>query len=397
MEHVADFDVKNIPCELTLALSMLKSKDLHSLQSLISEIPSDFNWDSFLDLTIHHRIFPIVYPKLIDINKDIFPSSIFNQLKGLYEHNTLKMLYLSSVMKDVCNLFTQNNINTLVLKGPILGSDLYGDISLRTSGDLDVLVPIKELDKVNKLLEDLGYEKDDYIQTILGDWRWRHHHVTYIHPKTGVKLEIHWRLNPGPGREPSFKELWNRKRTENFSKQPIYILGREDLFLFLVSHGARHGWSRLRWLLDIYQLSNKKLNWGVLTKLLVKYNYTQLGGQAILLNIVLLDMIPTKEMSEIARDFHARKIAKLTIYYLERMVNLHNEPVPLEIATYHKSYLFQIKSLKQRFFFVFSFLFPYPEDADVLPLPKKIHFLYFPLRPFLWIWRKTKKYPQLER
>ena len=23
------------------------------------------------------------------------------------------------------------------------------------------------------------------------------------------------------------------------------ILGREDLFLFLVSHGARHGWSRL--------------------------------------------------------------------------------------------------------------------------------------------------------
>ena len=34
----------------------------------------------------------------------------------------------------------------------------------------------------------------------------------------------------------------------------VYILGREDLFLFLVSHGARHGWSRLRWLIDIHQI-----------------------------------------------------------------------------------------------------------------------------------------------
>ncbi len=397
MEHITDFNVKNIPCELKTALFMLKSKDVHSLQSIMSEIPSDFNWDRFLDLTIHHRIFPMLYPKLMDINKDIFPSSIFNHLKGLYRHNTLKMLFLSSVMKDICNLFNQNNINTLVLKGPILGTNLYGDISLRTSGDLDVLVQMRDLGRVNKLLEDLGYEKDDYIQTILGDWRWRHHHVTYIHPKTGVKLEIHWRLNPGPGREPSFKDLWNRKRTEIVSEQPIYILGREDLFLFLVSHGARHGWSRLRWLLDINQLVNQHLNWKLLTKMLTKYNYTQVGGQAILLNMVLLDMKPTKEMSLIIQDFQTRKIAKLAIFYLERMVNLHNDPVPLDIATYHRSYLFQIKTIKQKIYFVLSFLFPYPEDAHVLPLPKKVHFLYFPLRPFLWIWRKYKKYPQLER
>lgn len=397
MEHVADFDVKNIPYELRAALSMLKTKDLISLQSILSNLPSNFSWERFLDYAIHHRIFPMLYPKLMDINKEIFPNSIFNQLEGLYKHNTLKMLYLSSVMKDVCKLFNQNKINTLVLKGPILGTDLYGDISLRTSGDLDLLVPIKELDKVNKLLEEQGYEKDDYIQTILGDWKWRHHHVTYIHPKTGVKLEIHWRLNPGPGTEPSFKDLWNRKRKENVSEHPVYILGSEDLFLFLVSHGARHGWSRLRWLLDIYQLSNQQLNWELLTNLLNKYNYTQLGGQAILLNKVLLDMPITKEMAVLIRNYHSRKIAKLAIYYFENMVNLHTEPLALEIATYHKSYLFQIKTLKQKYYFVISFLFPYPEDADVLPLPKKIHFIYFPLRPFLWIWRKSKKYSQLER
>lgn len=74
-----------------------------------------------------------------------------------------------------------------------------------------------------------------------------------------IKVEIHWRLNPGPGREPSFNELWERKAISSITtNQPIYILGNMDLFLFLVSHGARHGWSRLRWLEDIDMLLKKK-------------------------------------------------------------------------------------------------------------------------------------------
>ena len=48
------------------------------------------------------------------------------------------------------------------------------------------------------------------------------------------KLEIHWRLNPGPGKEPNFSELWERKRISILTKNYLYFLGREDLFLFLV-------------------------------------------------------------------------------------------------------------------------------------------------------------------
>ena len=72
-----------------------------------------------------------------------------------------------------------------------------------------------------------------------------------FHPTKQIKLEIHWRLNPGPGKEPGFEELWKRKRKSTLTSNSVYMLGEEDLFLFLVSHGARHGWSRLRWLVDI--------------------------------------------------------------------------------------------------------------------------------------------------
>ena len=75
--------------------------------------------------------------------------------------------------------------------------------------------------------------KDDYIQTVLNDWKWRHHHFTYFHSEKKVKLEIHWRLHPGPGKEPSFTELWERKQKSSLTKFPVYCLGNEDLFLFL--------------------------------------------------------------------------------------------------------------------------------------------------------------------
>ena len=81
----------------------------------------------------------------------------------------------------------------------MIAHDLYGDISLRTSSDLDFLIPINELEKAEEIIENLGYEKDDYFTSVLNDWKWRHHHVTYFHPQKRMKLEIHWKLNPGPG------------------------------------------------------------------------------------------------------------------------------------------------------------------------------------------------------
>ena len=85
-------------------------------------------------------------------------------------------------------------------------------------------------------------------------------HVTYIHPQKGIILEIHWRLHSNSINEPTFEELWKRKRIKNLANYPIYFLGREDLFLYLIAHGARHGWFRLRWLLDIHQIMNNQMN-----------------------------------------------------------------------------------------------------------------------------------------
>ncbi|MNI90350.1 hypothetical protein D3C73_1478650 [compost metagenome] len=70
------------------------------------------------------------------------------------------------------------------------------------------------------------------------------------------------------------------------------------------------------------------------------------------------------------------------------MVNLHNPPLEPEVERHYKSYQPAVLTPWQRFLYAAGFLYPYAADAKTLPLPKPLHGLYFPLRPFLWTWRK---------
>jgi hypothetical protein len=390
MDTNFSLNVSQIPMELKLIMEILKMEDVEHNQADIKAYLKDTNWELFLELTMHHRVFPLLYCKLKEMDQSLIPQNVVQTICQTYMMNTYHMLQFSGEMEQVGKLFANKQIPLLFLKGPVLGEDLYGDVSLRTSGDLDFLISINDLEKAEELLIKQGYKKNDYIKTVLNDWKWRHHHVTYFHPQKGIKLEIHWRLNPGPGKEPSFEDLWERKRISSLISYPVYYLGREDLFLFLVSHGARHGWSRLRWLLDINQLVRQRIDWVTLGRLLKKYQYLHVGGQALVLASHLLNTPTTKVMKTFIKGNRPKKQAQAAIFYLEKMVNLHNEPVPNDIALYHKRHLFLLMSKKQRLFFILSFLYPYPEDAQTLPLPNHLHFLYFLLRPFLWAWRKTK-------
>lgn len=389
---VTDLDLTNIPEELKLILEIIKSKQVTSLTEINCNNASEINWNHFLELAMHHRVYPLLYNNINNIPENIIPNHVIQILKNNYKVNTFEMLRLSAEMDMVSKLLNANDIELIFLKGPVLAVELYGNLSHRTCGDIDMLVPIEKLHAVEDLLLINGYEKDDYIHSVLGDWKWRHHHFTYFHPEKKIKLEVHWRLNPGPGKEPTFRDLWEKKRISTITDSPIYFLGKEDLFLFLVSHGARHGWSRLRWLSDIQHILFNDLNWTELYKLLKKYHYLKVGGQAIILCSQLFDTKINSDMEKLLNGKYPMKLANEAIYYLEKMVNLHTEPLPEDVSIYHQRHLFSQKTIAQKAIFLISTLYPYYTDVETVSLPKHLHFLYFPLRPFLFAWRKTKNH-----
>lgn len=388
MNNDGTLPIKDLSDELKLMLTLLSNDDGVDINFDLQELIQRADWDRFIELARHHRVFPSLNRRLQDMKSEDIPTFVTHMFHRDYYRNTLQMLGLSGEMEQLAKVFSEQGIRSLFLKGPVIAADLYGDVSLRTSCDLDLLIPIKKLALAEQLLRTLGYEKDDYIETVLNDWKWRHHHTTFIHQHKGIKVELHWRLNPAPSKDPSFNELWSRKRKSSLISRPIYYLGREDLFMFLVSHGARHGWSRLRWLLDIKQLVNQKIEWPKLVRLLKKHKNLHIGGQALLLAARLLAVPLREEMKPLLSWRKAHWLAEDAMFYVHRMVNLHTDPIPQEVGRFHKRYLFSLLTVQQKMIFIASFLYPYPEDAKVFPLPKWLHLLYFPLRPFLWIRRK---------
>lgn len=381
--HTGDFSQ-----ELQLLLAFLEIEEGTEWSYELWELMKDVDWQAFIELARHHRVFPTINRKLQEQRPIRVPAFVISMFQKDYYRNTLQMLALSGEMEQLASLFQGADIRVLFLKGPVIAADLYGDVSLRTSCDLDLLVPIELLGKAEQVLIQLGYHKDDYIETVLNDWKWRHHHITFHHPSTKIKVEVHWRLNPAPSKEPIFDELWSRRRKSSLISRPIYYLGREDLFLFLVSHGARHGWSRLRWLLDIKQLMNQSIDWPLLVQLLKRHRLTHVGGQALFLAAKLLAAPLREEMKPLLLSRKAEWLAEDTMFYIQRMVNLHSPPVPKEVERYHRHYLFTLMTKRQKLQHMASFLYPYPEDAKMLPLPEKLHFMYFIFRPFLWSARK---------
>lgn len=386
-------DLKGLSKEVLLLLEMLKESDEVGKRQRLDVLSMEVDWQLFLESAIHHRVYPTLYIKIKDFREQLgIPTFVIQSLGQLYKENTFKMLQLGGEMELISKSFTEVGIDTLFLKGPSMAHDLFGDISLRTSKDLDILIPLSHLDKAQNILKELGYEQTSFIESLFNEWQWKYKDISFYHPQKQIQVEVHWRLSCGPAeKEPSFNELWARRTKSTITQYPCYSLGKEDLFYYLVIHGARHAWFRLRWLMDIQQIVKQPLNWNVLYQLFKKYNHDILGGQAILLASQLFEMSITDEMKPFLRKRNTNEIAKSALYFIKRMENLHDPTISRETLSYYIKYNLSTKTISQRVMNKLSLLHPVPDDAQILPLPKLFHFLYFPLRPIIWLSRKGKR------
>lgn len=108
MEIKYQLNLKTLPKELLLILKILKEK--HPIHS---SLLTDIDWNHFIDLTKHHRVYPTIYKRLSGNEDKNIPSFVIDQLQELYQQNAFQMLGLSAVMEQVNELFTTNQIRVL--------------------------------------------------------------------------------------------------------------------------------------------------------------------------------------------------------------------------------------------------------------------------------------------
>ena len=146
----------------------------------------------------------------------------------------------------------QRGIQVLAYKGPVLGQQLYGDVTLRQFHDLDILVSPANVLRTRDALCQLGYQEAEPFSTSL----LRKHVASQCEwPMTGSNsgtvVELHWALFP---RYASFDlsvgELNQASVSIELGGEQVRTPDLPHLALVLSAHGTKHFWYRLGWLVD---------------------------------------------------------------------------------------------------------------------------------------------------
>nr|WP_319397831.1 nucleotidyltransferase family protein [uncultured Carboxylicivirga sp.] len=181
--------------------------------------------------------------------------------KRNYFQISLQFQQKLKVFLEIQELFKQNNIPIVALKGIALAISLYDDEGVRPMGDIDILVPEGKAMEALKLLKNAGAIQAYTPRSVIHEKA--HSHVRAVN-YNGVLVEIHQRLFALGNR---FYVDTNAcfDNTKSIMYQMKNILVLNDLYMayHLICHLAynvKNEGLRLGWLLDIALLLNKQNN-----------------------------------------------------------------------------------------------------------------------------------------
>jgi len=168
-------------------------------------------------------------------------------LQAVYYQTVRMNLRLMHALKQVLSQANQREVPLVVLQGMDLLNDPYEDIGLRPMTDIDLWVSRRDYEELVRILQVLGYERDDvYASTfkqgpIVFDI---HTHILWADRIRARKLLL------GRGEEHLIGEV----RAIKIEGEKALCLSSYDQVLYLSLHAFKHRAERLIWLVDIKRL-----------------------------------------------------------------------------------------------------------------------------------------------
>ncbi|MEO8132464.1 MAG: nucleotidyltransferase family protein [Betaproteobacteria bacterium] len=253
--------------EVALLLGCARSRmDPVAAEAVRNALQQKIDWERVLAEAFKHGTAPLLYWNLTRAGFTGIPESALSRLKGAFNINARWSLSLTGELLKLLKLFREIGIRALPYKGPVLSAAAYGNLSLRTFGDLDILMATEDIRKAKDVLVSLGYQADrDLTASEEVSYLRSHHDYKFVRSKDGIVVELQWGVTQWSFAFPiSFEDLWQRREEVAVGGTPVLNVPVEELLLILCVHGAKHQWEQLKWISDIAELvaaNYDRLNW----------------------------------------------------------------------------------------------------------------------------------------
>jgi hypothetical protein len=352
------------------------------------------DWPAFLALVERHRLVALVYRSLKGCPE--VEVQWLQTLRARVEANTFLSLLQVRELARIGPRLEQQGIPFLVFKGPVLAVQAYGDVALRHAGDLDLVVSPAAVSVVDRLLRELGYVQT-YPDFDLTPKQWRVFRnrmadVAYGHSEHGLKLELHWCFFSNPWFFPlDSAQVLAGSKPLLVAGVSVAAMNSVNLLLLLCAHGAKHGWFRLFWLLDVHVLLSG-LSSRECVDLLQRARRE--GVDRMLLQGVLLaqrlygTQVAGEVLAAAEADTQVLRLVATALAAIKDPQARWGGRRSLAQAVEGRVYLARLRTEWRYRWRAFSSAFVRPEDWRRLPLPDWCFFLYWPLRPLLHLSRR---------
>jgi hypothetical protein len=251
---------------------ILLAADIQPDQSTLNRmdvlIPAVCNWEVFTKTAIDRATAPLFVHNLSKlVNAGLVPSPVLRSLKQASLRTLTRNMLLTEHFRQIVQRFTEMEISVIALKGILLMEWLYGNINLRQSSDLDLLVQPEKAQTALAVLEEMGYQASGFK---LSDFVKENTSIVHFTPmiKNGVSVEIHIRVHSEA--EPfhlDMQRMWANALPIQLHGTTALGFSPEDMLLHLCIHLDKHfrsGQFQFTGLYDVVNMLNHKgdvLNW----------------------------------------------------------------------------------------------------------------------------------------
>jgi len=231
-------------------------------------------------------------------------------LSQRYQANLHKALLTARELIRILDSLDSLSIEVMPYKGLALAESLYGDLAARQSGDIDLLIHVRDLPRIKASVLNFGYTtnlklsaKEEQAYLISG------YECSFDGAAGKNLLEVQWALQPRfYAVDFHLDGMFRRAVSVTVAGREMKTPSPEDLALVLSVHAAKHMWTRLIWICDIARLVELPgVDWEWIASQACTLGISRILRVTILLAHRLLNAsLPAAIKNEILNDHTAR-------------------------------------------------------------------------------------------
>jgi hypothetical protein len=220
---------------------------------------SEIDWDHVFFLVRRHRVAPLVH-RSGWLSAHGAPPQLVEELAGIARGQAVAALRRLAIARELVNRLSDLGIPSIVLKGPTLAQDAFGDVGARDDRDVDLLVTEQRLPEVIDVLSAQGLafaenpRRSTITREILEDPIRRGRFAEAEFADNNTAVDVHWRLTRNPYLLPT---RIGTPRLIDAGGTTLPALPMPDAFFYAMVHGTAHGWFRLKWIADVAGLISR--------------------------------------------------------------------------------------------------------------------------------------------